>query len=90
MKKTETLKAIDKYFANVSPDDVVSKLENLGCEFEDNQFFKLPDPPHFIDHRVKPLEFNSSPKIASTDFLIDTMDKYSSHNKNYGEMMIAA
>lgn len=86
MKKAETLEKINKYFANVSPDDVVSKLENLGCEFEDNKSLKLPEPLYFIDRRVKSLEFNSSSKIASTDLLTDAMDKYSSHD----EKMIAA
>ncbi len=103
MKKDEILEAINKYFSNASPDDIVSKLENLGCEFEDAQFFKLPESSHFIDNRVKSLKFNCSSKsvyisgISRTEFLIKefsqfdtTFDKYSCNDENYNEMMIAA
>lgn len=35
MNKKEILQAIDKYFENTSPEDVVVAFEELGCEFED-------------------------------------------------------
>ncbi|MDQ7091701.1 MAG: hypothetical protein Q9M50_13875 [Methylococcales bacterium] len=103
MKKDKILEAINKYFSSASPEDIIGKLEELGCEFEDVQFLEIPEYSHFIDSRVKSLTLSCSSKsihisgISKTEFLIkeisqlDTaLNMYSCNDENYNEMMIAA
>ena len=41
MNKQEILQAIDDYFKNTTPEEVVATFAELGCEFEDIESHKI-------------------------------------------------
>ncbi len=102
MNKENLLNAIDKYFQSVTPEHVISRLENAGCEFDEpascemsyTRLARVPLNAYKPDYTAMNVEINYivSADYAQAEFsqFNESIDQFSSNDESCEYTTVAA